>query len=168
MSDRKAEAETFPLRLARRIYDGRRGRRLGRRSDRGGRDARHLDHRCVARGASRAGRRRVASENGPGDADAVQVRRRIMSRMLGLLDKEPSRGHQVARWLYTLAVNGELPEKDFGWELYGLDDLFDDARNQVYGAEMHLGHLGSVCRPRASDRAFLYVGGRTRSLAPRR
>lgn len=35
----------------------------------------------------------------PGHADGVQVRRRMMSRMLRLLDKEPSRGHQVARWI---------------------------------------------------------------------
>lgn len=68
-----------------------------------------------------------------GYADGIVVRRRLMSRMLRLLDNEPTRGQQVAHSLFRLAINGDLPEEEFGWEPFVLEDAFDLARNQVYG-----------------------------------
>jgi len=98
---------------------------------------------------SLAGRRAPAEVAGlldavPGQADGIEVRRRLMSRMLRLLDEEPSRGDEIARWLYGLASSGELPDEVFGWEPYGLDDTFDLVRNRVYGA-----HADAVAQLRA-------------------
>jgi hypothetical protein len=69
----------------------------------------------------------------PGEADGVEVRRRLLGRMLRILDADPSRGGEIARSLYSLAVSGELPERDFGWQPYTLDDTFDLARSGVCG-----------------------------------
>ncbi|HEX6367532.1 MAG TPA: hypothetical protein VF006_01290 [Longimicrobium sp.] len=70
----------------------------------------------------------------PGDADPIRVRRRLLARMLQVLDGDPTHAERIARWLYQLAVHGELPEEAFGWQAYGLDDTFELARTGVYGS----------------------------------
>jgi len=83
-------------------------------------------------------------EEVPGEADGIQVRRQLMDRMRQLLDEDPSRGDEIARWLYRLASSGELRDELFGWEPYGLDDTFELARNRVYGT-----HTEAVAQLRA-------------------
>jgi len=68
-----------------------------------------------------------------GEADGITVRRRLMSRMLHALNQDPGRGDEIARWLYSLAARGELPEAEFGTEAYALEDTFDLARQGIHG-----------------------------------
>lgn len=64
----------------------------------------------------------------PGDANFVAVRRRLLAWMLEMLEADPNQGEAIATWLYRLALDGELPEADFGWQAFTLDDTFELVR----------------------------------------
>ena len=68
-----------------------------------------------------------------GECDPVDVIRRAMADLRAALAADPARGPEIADWLYRLAVNGELPEEQFGLEPYSLGDLFELARAGTYG-----------------------------------
>jgi len=67
-----------------------------------------------------------------GDCNAVGVMRRAMTDLRTALTANPERGPEIAAWLYRLAVNGELPEEEFGLEPYSLGDCFELARTGTH------------------------------------
>jgi hypothetical protein len=69
----------------------------------------------------------------PGEADPIPVLKRLRGRFLSALERDQGEGARIARWLYQLAAHGEIPEEPFGWEPYGFDDMFELARQGVYG-----------------------------------
>jgi hypothetical protein len=71
----------------------------------------------------------------PGDCDRVEVMRGILADLLHLLEREPQRADDIARWLYLWSVNGDLPDPPFGWEANALDDTFDLARRTIIPRE---------------------------------
>ena len=77
--------------------------------------------------------------NVAGECDPVVVLRRSMSDLRLALATNPSRGPQIARWLYQLATNGELPESEFGIDAYMLEDWFALASSGTFGT-----HEGAV------------------------
>ena len=85
-----------------------------------------------------SGRRRVSEvvallRDVAGECDAAEVIRRAMADVRAALAVNPERGPEIAAWLYRLAVNGELPDEQFGVEPYSLDDKFQLARSGTYG-----------------------------------
>jgi hypothetical protein len=70
-----------------------------------------------------------------GDVNFVAVRRRLLARMLEVLQADPNQGEAIATWLYRLAMDGELPEADFGWKPCTLDDTFELVRMGVAAHE---------------------------------
>lgn len=70
-----------------------------------------------------------------GEYNSVDVIRKSMVKIQKVLVKEPIRGYEIAKWLIQLAESGELPEKEFNSEPYGILDSFDLARNEIYGTE---------------------------------
>ena len=72
----------------------------------------------------------------PGAADSIRVRRRLLARMLQVLEVDPTHGERISRWLYQLAAHGELPEASFGWQPFALEDTFELARTGVYGSQV--------------------------------
>jgi len=69
--------------------------------------------------------------NVAGECDPVAVIRRSMTDLRDALAADSTRGPQIARWLYELAISGELPEGEFRSDVYGLEDLFALARSGV-------------------------------------
>lgn len=90
----------------------------------------------------------------PGHVNGTEVRRQLMARMDHLVEEDPSRGEAVAKWLFALATSGELPQSEFGWAPYGLDDAFVLARNGVVGTHADaLAQLRTYLRHHSSPRA---------------
>jgi hypothetical protein len=67
----------------------------------------------------------------PGQADPVAVMRRCLGDLLAHLETQPALGPEVARYLYSAAATGELPEEHFGHEPFALDDGFALARQGI-------------------------------------
>jgi len=85
-----------------------------------------------------SGRRQAADvsallRNVAGECDPVVVLRRSMSDLRRALANDQSRGPQIARWLYELATNGDLPESEFGVDAYMLEDRFALASSGTFG-----------------------------------
>jgi hypothetical protein len=68
-----------------------------------------------------------------GECDPVMVIRRSMSDLRRALSVDPTRGPQIARWLYQLAINGELPHAEFGSDAYMIEDWFTLASSGTFG-----------------------------------
>ena len=64
----------------------------------------------------------------PGECDTLKVMRRHLTHLRTVVAAKPERGSEVAAWLYRLALNGHLPEDEFGVEPYSLGDYFELAR----------------------------------------
>ena len=75
----------------------------------------------------------VLLRNVAGECDRLAVIRRSMTDLRRDLAADPSRGPQIARWLYELATGGELPEGEFGSEAYALEDWFALASRGTLG-----------------------------------
>ncbi len=72
----------------------------------------------------------------PGIVDRVAIMRECLGDLRSWMGDNTDRGEQAARYLYTLANAGMLPETEFGYEPYGFDDMFSLARTGVYGTVM--------------------------------
>jgi hypothetical protein len=68
-----------------------------------------------------------------GEYDPVTVLRGAMSDLRRALANDPGRGPEIARWLYELAISGELPEREFGWDTYRLENYFALASSGIFG-----------------------------------
>lgn len=77
----------------------------------------------------------------PGDADHARTVRRVFRGMLDALKGDPHRGAEIARGLYQLALNGELPEREFGWRAYDLEEAFHLAQTGIYRIQDALADL---------------------------
>ena len=55
-----------------------------------------------------------------------------MADLRRALAADLTRGPQIARWLYELATNGELPEGEFGADAYALEDWFALASSRTF------------------------------------
>lgn len=75
----------------------------------------------------------VLLRNVAGECDRLAVIRRSMTDLRRDLAADPARGPQIARWLYELAINGELPEGEFGSEAYAVEDWFALAGSGTLG-----------------------------------
>ena len=64
----------------------------------------------------------------PGRCDTTVAMRRLLRELLEAFDAEPTRGEQIARWLYSFAVAGNLPESEFGLDPFSLEDIFVGAK----------------------------------------
>ena len=82
----------------------------------------------------------------PGSCERVEVMRGVLSEFLHLVDQDPQRADDVARWLYLLSVNGDLPDEPFGWEANALDDTFDLARRTIIPREEAIRQLVTFLR----------------------
>jgi hypothetical protein len=68
--------------------------------------------------------------------------RRLLGRMLHALDAAPARGAELAREIYGMALDGDLPEEQFGSDALLLDDDFELARARISGTDAEaLGRL---------------------------
>jgi hypothetical protein len=75
----------------------------------------------------------ILLRNVAGECDRLAVIRRSMTDLRRELAADPSRGPQIARWLYDLATKGELPEGEFGSEAYALENWFALAASGTLG-----------------------------------
>lgn len=82
----------------------------------------------------------------PGSCDHVRVMRGVLAHILRVVEMDPQRADEVARWLYVLSVNGDLPDEPFGWEANGLDDSFDLARRTIIPREEAMQRLLTFLR----------------------
>jgi hypothetical protein len=60
----------------------------------------------------------------PGETSSIEVMRACLGHMLNALRSNPGCGRTIAQWLYRRAIEGELPETEFGWEPRWLEDWF--------------------------------------------
>jgi hypothetical protein len=90
----------------------------------------------------------------PGDANFIAVRRRLLARMLEMLEADPNQGDAIATWLYRLALDGELPEADFGLQPFTLDDSFELVR------------MGSAAKEEALAELHEYLAKHAQTAAP--
>ncbi len=68
-----------------------------------------------------------------GVCDPIAVIRRTMGDLRRALAEDSSKGPHIARFIYELALNDELPEGEFGPEPYSLDDSFHLAMSGISG-----------------------------------
>ena len=68
----------------------------------------------------------------PGTADPIEAMRAALRDLLSMLEREPSAGRQVAQWLLNSRQNGDLPEEQFGWEPWALDDEYELAAQGLW------------------------------------
>jgi len=85
--------------------------------------------------AGRLSRSEVAALLGlvHGSADPIAVRKEALADLLAWVGDDVERGAQAARHLYEMATSGVLPEAEFGWEPYALDDDYDLAQKGMLG-----------------------------------
>ena len=69
----------------------------------------------------------------PGSANVLLVMRRCLSDILEVVERDPTRGADAARWLDSAAHRGDLPESDFGFEPFMLNDVFALAEQGICG-----------------------------------
>jgi hypothetical protein len=50
--------------------------------------------------------------------------RACLADLLKVVEREPTLGHQIAKWLYVAAAQGDLPKAVFGWEPLAIEDEF--------------------------------------------
>ena len=81
-----------------------------------------------------------------GPLDSERASRRLLGRMLRLLDDDPRRGNELAVALYRLARNGALPDDRFGMEPYRLDDEFELERQGMYDLDLRLSAIDALRR----------------------
>jgi len=77
----------------------------------------------------------------PGETSSIDVMRAWLGHMLTALRSDPGCGRTIAQWLYRWAIEGELPEAEFGWEPYALDDSFHLADTGVCSLDDALAQL---------------------------
>jgi hypothetical protein len=74
--------------------------------------------------------------------------------MLEMLEADPNQGDAIATWLYRLALDGELPEADFGLQPFTLDDSFELVR------------MGSAAKEEALAELHEYLAKHAQTAAP--
>jgi hypothetical protein len=74
----------------------------------------------------------------PGVADRILVLRRVLGVLDDALQADSSQGESIAKWLYDMASTGELPQSEFGTEIFGLGDSFSLAQ-QGFGGSREAG-----------------------------
>lgn len=78
----------------------------------------------------------------PGEADAREVFSGIVASLRDLLDHQPDLDSRVARTLFDMYVNGDVPVQEPVGEMAGFWDDIDLARDGVWGdLEAHRGRL---------------------------
>jgi hypothetical protein len=100
----------------------------------------------VAIGANRT-REEMAALLGavPGSSDVVEVMRACLGDLLLVVERELALARGAARWVEAAAQEGHLPEAQFGWEPWALDDAFALADQSIGN---HRGGSGSsACVP---------------------
>jgi len=69
----------------------------------------------------------------PGVADAGARRRLIFGIMSRALDRDPCAIKRIVRALYSMALDGDVPDPDGEQWMWSLDDALDLAEQGIYG-----------------------------------
>lgn len=70
----------------------------------------------------------------PGAPDVASASRRVIARMAAALDRGSAQPEHVAGALYSMYLNGGIPEPEAESEMIRLDDAFALAHQGVYGS----------------------------------
>jgi len=68
-----------------------------------------------------------------GERVSARAAGRVLGTLRTSLAADPARGEEIARQIYEMALRGFLPEEEFGWEPYSLEDNFFLATCGYYG-----------------------------------
>ena len=72
-------------------------------------------------------------EDVPGASDRIGVMRRCLGDLLKAVEREPGLSPDAARWIEASAIEGDLPDVEFGHEPMGVADAFALAEAGAYG-----------------------------------